>query len=757
MATNLNISENQERVSLSVRSGGLLRSITPDNGSPYYVGARAYVTQNEDGATVTVIDKDGTTTANIYDGTDGTDGIGIADISQTSTSGNVDTYTITYSNGDATTFNVTNGIDGQDGTDGVDGFSPTATVTKSGDTATITITDKNGTTTAEVYDGSSGGASAFVAEFGTTTYADVKDAYDDDAILICTADDSGNTKIFQLAYFDDGNSIFYFAEPTGDGWDIASVSENDGWDNGTIQFASTDVATQLRDGLMSALDWQKLDGIASGAEVNVQSDWNQSVNTADDYIKNKPTIPSNVSDLVNDSGFITSPNVVYCTCSTASGTAAKVATIESGSLTSLNEGDQAIVKFTNANGVASPTLQVGTTTAKSIKRYGTTAPSTSAATSWNAGSAILFVYDGTYWQQIGFLNTTYSEISQGNITNGSGSSTGLVTGRRAKAAVEAFAPIKDVTVDGTSVLSGTTAAIDLSGKSDVGHTHTKSEITDFPTLAAVATTGNYNSLTDKPAIHNVPSGGSSGQVLSKASGTDYDLAWVNQSGGGGSVTDVEVDGVSVVTGGVAEIDLTGKSDVGHTHTKSAITDFPTTVSSFTNDAGYITGVTSTDTPTADTIAEFDASAHMNSTDMTSQEVSDFVDALDGQGANLADYVVEQGASGIWTYRKWNSGVAECWCRQTVTVNFAQQIYTSLYITQAATTTAYPDIFTSIDNVICSGAHATNSNWATLVSGQVSTANKTVATAFIGWNGGGNQSIDISISLKGWWKLWQAKQ
>lgn len=27
---------------------------------------------------------------------------------------------------------------------------------------------------------------------------------------------------------------------------------------------------------------------------------------------------------------------------------------------------------------------------------------------------------------------------------------------------------------------------------------------------------------------------------------------------------------------------------------------------------------------------------------------------------ISDYVVEQGTSGIWTYRKWNSGVAECW-------------------------------------------------------------------------------------------------
>ena len=46
----------------------------------------------------------------------------------------------------------------------------------------------------------------------------------------------------------------------------------------------------------------KLEGIASGAEVNVQSDWSQSDNTADDYIKNKP---SKLSDFSNDTNFIT--------------------------------------------------------------------------------------------------------------------------------------------------------------------------------------------------------------------------------------------------------------------------------------------------------------------------------------------------------------------------------------------------------------------------------------------------------------------
>lgn len=39
----------------------------------------------------------------------------------------------------------------------------------------------------------------------------------------------------------------------------------------------------------------KLDGIASGAEVNVQADWNESDSTSDAFILNKPTIPSAVT------------------------------------------------------------------------------------------------------------------------------------------------------------------------------------------------------------------------------------------------------------------------------------------------------------------------------------------------------------------------------------------------------------------------------------------------------------------------------
>lgn len=53
----------------------------------------------------------------------------------------------------------------------------------------------------------------------------------------------------------------------------------------------------------TATEKTKLSGIAAGAEVNVQADWNQTSLTADDYIKNKPNIMThsggnNVSDII---------------------------------------------------------------------------------------------------------------------------------------------------------------------------------------------------------------------------------------------------------------------------------------------------------------------------------------------------------------------------------------------------------------------------------------------------------------------------
>lgn len=72
----------------------------------------------------------------------------------------------------------------------------------------------------------------------------------------------------------------------------------------------SDVIAGGASGLMTGSDKTKLNGIAEGAEVNVQSDWSVTSTSSDAYIKNKPTIPSKTSDLTNDSNFSTFSAIV---------------------------------------------------------------------------------------------------------------------------------------------------------------------------------------------------------------------------------------------------------------------------------------------------------------------------------------------------------------------------------------------------------------------------------------------------------------
>lgn len=44
--------------------------------------------------------------------------------------------------------------------------------------------------------------------------------------------------------------------------------------------------------------------------------------------------------------------------------------------------------------------------------------------------------------------------------------------------------------------------------------------------------------------------------------------------------------------------------------------------------------------------------------------------LKAQMKSVVDYIVEQGIDGIWTWRKWNSGIAECWLTTTHNTTFA---------------------------------------------------------------------------------------
>ena len=110
------------------------------------------------GHSVTITDEEHPSgqTFNVMDGIDGTDGTnGTSAYATVSKSGNTATIICTDANG-TTTAQISDGTDGTNGTDGTDGTSAYATVSKSGNTATITCTDANGTTTATVSDGTNG-------------------------------------------------------------------------------------------------------------------------------------------------------------------------------------------------------------------------------------------------------------------------------------------------------------------------------------------------------------------------------------------------------------------------------------------------------------------------------------------------------------------------------------------------------------------------------------------------------------------------
>ncbi len=116
--------------------------------------------------------------------------------------------------------------------------------------------------------------------------------------------------------------------------------------NGKLNFASTDTnttyseATSSAEGLMSTAHHDKLDGIAAGAEVNVQSDWNSS--SGDSQILNKPTIPV---DLTTDgTGTIHANNVPTLNQDTT-GNAATATTAQG--ITGATDGDVSITSDGN--------------------------------------------------------------------------------------------------------------------------------------------------------------------------------------------------------------------------------------------------------------------------------------------------------------------------------------------------------------------------------------------------------------------------
>lgn len=147
--------EGGHRVTITDAQGTQYFDVLDGQGGGGAVSPTITVQDITGGHRLIITDVDGTKTVDVMDGAKGDKGDtgnGIA-----SAVLNADyTLTLTFTDGTSYTTPPIRGATGATGADGDDGFSPTATVTKSGKVATISITDKAGTTTAQVSDGADG-------------------------------------------------------------------------------------------------------------------------------------------------------------------------------------------------------------------------------------------------------------------------------------------------------------------------------------------------------------------------------------------------------------------------------------------------------------------------------------------------------------------------------------------------------------------------------------------------------------------------
>ena len=92
---------------------------------------------------------------------------------------------------------------------------------------------------------------------------------------------------------------------------------------------------------------------------------------------------------------------------------------------------------------------------------------------------------------------------------------------------------------------------------------------------------------------------------------------------------------------------------------------------------------------------------------------------------VADYVVAQGTSGIWTYRKWNSGIAECWTTSAITVRGVHWADVLGGYGYSILLNFPQNLFTNVMTVIANGSTGTGIGFA-----RTSSSNKNNVTVIV---------------------------
>ena len=114
----------------------------------------------------------------------------------------------------------------------------------------------------------------------------------------------------------------------------------------------------------------------------------------------------------------------------------------------------------------------------------------------------------------------------------------------------------------------------------------------------------------------------------------------------------------------------------------------------------------------------------------------------------ADYIVEQGTSDGWAYRKWASGVAECWAKITQTVTPGGAWAGTLNLTPYVITVTTPIEFTGID---CVNASAYVGSGHTITSYLTVTNPNKISISALSVYLTGQQECQAYVRVMGRWK------
>ena len=403
-----------------------------------------------------------------------------------------------------------------------------------------------------------------------------------------------------------------------------------------------------------------------------------------------------------------SNSLLYGECTTSGSTAAKEVTVDSSF--KLVTGATVAVKFSGGNTAGSPTLNVNSTGAKGIVTSGTTSAGTNGYTAWTAGETVPLIYNGTNWVimnnmsqnnlviQSHSTSTTNYDMALSNYTSNSGGAAQLYHSNKIKG----------------NPSTGRVTTEDLSD-SDID-----ALINDLDV------TGTYGSVEVKKLLWTNPSPTSAFAAQKiNLNLADYDVVEIHAYAALGT-------NYSQIVSSSADIGTTG-TFIGIKPVEKASTDTTTIMQRSFEVADD--GVTFT----GGIYRLYSATTIGTAPDVyIPYKIYGIKNNFNVGSISVVDNVVEQGTSGNWTYRKWNSGIGECWLQYnpgSYTCGTARgSLYSggNLSLTYPITFVSYPTVtgnvslgtdayvvwlqFTSLGTsaaqcrIVSSGSVAANSNY-----------------------------------------------